>query len=203
MVQRRETRVDGANDLQEVSLSDRVLTDDVVAAAQQGDVEAFRTVYDCLAGTVLGYLRTKGVLDPEGLTSDVFLSVWPKLASITGGAAGLRKVVFTVAHARMVDEYRSRARRPVVAEYEPHSDTRTVASAEEDAQVAIGTERVIEVLALLPEEQREVLTLRIVADLPLEHVAEVIGKSVGAVKQLQRRGLIAIRQAIEERRVTL
>jgi len=118
-------------------LSDRVLTDDVVAAAQQGDVEAFRTVYDCLAGTVLGYLRTKGVLDPEGLTSDVFLSVWPKLASITGGAAGLRKVVFTVAHARMVDEYRSRARRPVV------------------------------------------------------------------VKQLQRRGLIAIRQAIEERRVTL
>ena len=61
----------------------------------------------------------------------------------------------------------------------------------------------IEILALLPDEQREVLTLRIVADLPLEHVAEVIGKSVGAVKQLQRRGLIAIRQAIEERRVTL
>ena len=34
-------------------------------------------------------------------------------------------------------------------------------------------------------------------------LGEVIGKSVGAVKQLQRRALIAIRLAIEERRVTL
>jgi RNA polymerase sigma factor (sigma-70 family) len=189
--------------VQEVAVTDRGITDEVVAAAQQGDVRAFRVVYDNLAGAVLGYLRAKGVADPEAVTSDVFLTVWPKLGAVTGGAAGLRKLVFAIAHARMVDEYRARSRRPMAAEYEPETDTRTVASAEEDAQIALGTARVIETLAILPDEQREVLTLRIVADLPLDHVAEIVGKSVGAVKQLQRRALITIRQAIEERRVTL
>lgn len=184
-------------------MTDRGITDEVVAAAQRGDVRAFRVVYDNLAGAVLGYLRAKGVADPEAVTSDVFLTVWPKLSAITGGAAGLRKLVFAIAHARMVDDYRARSRRPVATEYEPDTDTRTVASAEEAAQIALGTARVIETLAILPDEQREVLTLRIVADLPLDHVAEIVGKSVGAVKQLQRRGLVTIRQAIEERRVTL
>lgn len=186
-----------------VTVTDRVLTDAVVDAAQHGDGQAFRTVYDCLAGTVLGYLRAKGVADPEAVTSEVFLTVWSKLASITGGAVGLRKVVFTVAHARMVDAHRATSRRPPVTEYEPHADTRTVASAEEDAHVTLGTSRVVEILAMLPDEQREVLTLRLVADLSLEDVADIIGKSVGAVKQLQRRGLVSIRQAIEDRRVTL
>jgi RNA polymerase sigma-70 factor, ECF subfamily len=47
-----------------------------------------------------------------------------------------------------------------------------------------------------------VLYLRIVADLPIEQVAQVIGRSAGAVKQLQRRALLALRAALAERRVT-
>lgn len=184
-------------------MSHRGITDEVVAAAQLGDSHAFRVIYDNLAGPVCGYLRAKGVADPEGVTSDVFLGVLPRLAKVTGGAAGLRKLVFAIAHARMVDDHRERARRPVTREYEAETDTRTVDSAEDEAHVSLGTSRVLEVLDLLPADQREVLSMRVVADLSVDQVAEIMGRSSGAIKQLQRRGLLAIRQALDERRVTL
>ena len=52
-------------------------------------------------------------------------------------------------------------------------------------------------LAGLTEEQREVLSLRVVADLTVEQVAEVVGRSAGAVKALQRRALATLRRQIE------
>ncbi len=186
-----------------VTLRNRGITDEVVAAAQDGDIAAFRVIYDGLAGAVCGYLRAKGVSDPEGVTSDVFLALLPRLADVHGGSAGLRKLVFSIAHARMVDEHRGRARRPVLVEYDQSYDTRVVVSAEHTAEIALGTARVVEVLAVLPDDQREVLSLRVVADLSVEQVAEIMGRSAGAVKQLQRRGLLAIRTALESGRVTL
>jgi RNA polymerase sigma-70 factor, ECF subfamily len=179
------------------------ITDDTVAAAQRGDPAALRLIYAELAGAVCGYLRTKGVADPDGLTSEVFLGVFPRLPQVIGGAAGLRKLVFSIAHARMVDEHRERERRPPPVDYEPTDDARTVPSAEDEAHVALGTARVLAILAVLPPDQAEVLTLRVVADLSLEQVAEIMGRSTGAVKQLQRRGLVSVRAALEAGRVTL
>ena len=46
----------------------------------------------------------------------------------------------------------------------------------------------------LNEDQRTVVTLRIIGDLTLEQTAEVTGKTVASVKQLQRRGLIRLRE---------
>jgi RNA polymerase sigma-70 factor (ECF subfamily) len=179
------------------------LTDEVVAAAGLGEGAALRAVYVSLAPAVLGYLRAKGVIDPEAVTGDVFLAVLPKLGRVAGGAVGLRKLVFCVAHARMVDDYRQRARRPLDVGYAPEADRRTVVSAEDTAQTALASARVIEILAMLPADQREVLSLRVVADLSVDQVAEIMARSAGAVKQLQRRGQLAIRQALEDRQVTL
>lgn len=179
------------------------LTDDVVHAACAGDSAALRLLYDALAGQVCGYLRARGVADPEDVTSEVFLDVLPRLPQLTGGASGLRKLVFSIAHARLVDDHRARARRPTLVMYDARSDTRSVESAEATAETSLGTDHVERVLDLLPDDQREVLLLRVVADLSLEQVADIIGRSVGAVKQLQRRGLITVRQALESGRVTL
>jgi RNA polymerase sigma-70 factor (ECF subfamily) len=41
----------------------------------------------------------------------------------------------------------------------------------------------------LSDEHQEVLALRVVADLSIEQVAGIMGKSEGAIKQLQRRAL--------------
>lgn len=179
------------------------LDDEVVAAACRSEPHALRAVYLALAPSVLGYLRAKGVPDPEATTSDVFVALLPQLPRLTGGAQGLRRLAFAIAHARMVDEHRSQARTPDAVPYEPEDDVRTSESAEETAHALMADSHVRGVLALLPEDQQEVLRLRVIADLSLEQTAEVMARSVGAVKQLQRRGLLALRRALADRRVTL
>ena len=47
----------------------------------------FQRIYSILSPVVLGYLRAKGTDDPEGATSDVFLSVLPRLRELRGGVA--------------------------------------------------------------------------------------------------------------------
>jgi RNA polymerase sigma-70 factor (ECF subfamily) len=179
------------------------LSDSVVASAQRGEREALRIVYEVLAPAVHGYLRAKGVDDAEAVTSDVFVALLPQLDRVTGGASGLRKLTFAIAHARMVDDYRSRARTPASVSYEPNEDTRTVTSAEEDAGANLATARVRAVLDLLPKDQCEVLTLRVIADLTVAQVAAIMGRSPGAIKQLQRRAMATVSKALAERQVTL
>ena len=62
----------------------------------------------------------------------------------------------------------------------------------------LGSERVQAVLSTLAPQQRDVLLLRILADMTCEDVAKTLGKSVGAVKQLQRRGLESLRRELTE-----
>src|SRR6478752_940245 len=111
------------------------IRDDIVRAAVSGDPDGFRAVYDALAPRVLGYLRSRGVEDPEGMVSEVFLAVHPRLADLTGGGAGLRTLVFSVAHARAVDDARRRSRRPTSFSYDPEYDDRVTSSAEQIAVV--------------------------------------------------------------------
>jgi RNA polymerase sigma-70 factor (ECF subfamily) len=178
------------------------IRDDVVRAAVSGDPDGFRTVYDALAPRVLGYLRSRGVEDPESMVSEVFLAVHPRLPSLTGGSAGLHTLVFSVAHARAVDDARRRLRRPRSFSYDPEYDDRVTGSAEQIAVESLEAGRAIELMQQLNEDQRTVVTLRIIGDLSLEQTAEVTGKTVASVKQLQRRGLVRLRALMAETEVT-
>lgn len=168
--------------------------DDVVRDAASGDPLAFRELYDALAPKVLAYLRARGVEDPEGLTSEVFLTIYPRLPALTGGASGLRTLAFSVAHARAVDDVRRRSRRPASFPYDPEHDERTIDSAESLAVVSLEAERAMALMSRLNDDQRAVVTLRIVGDLTLEQTADVLDKTVASVKQLQRRGLARLRE---------
>lgn len=172
------------------------LSDAVVAAAGRGDPDAFAVVWRELSPAVHGYLALRGVQDPEAVTSDVFLAVLPRLAGLVGGSAGLRTFVFSVAHARAVDETRRRARRPEPVEFDLTRHDRVDESAESAALRRLADREISDLLDALPADHRDVLALRVVADLSLEQTAAVMGRSVGAVKQLQRRALLALRAGI-------
>lgn len=160
---------------------------------------AFARAYAELSPAVLGYLKARGVDDPEAVTQDVFLALYPRMSSITGGQAGLRTLVFSIAHARSVDFYRRQDRTPTTVEHDPAADPRVTESAEDQA-IARGAGGVaLELLDSLSEDQREVLTLRVVADMSLEDTAAITGKSVGAVKQLQRRALTGLRNRLSKK----
>lgn len=173
------------------------LLEDVLPAAQAGQAWALRAVYEQLAPRVQSYLKIRGAAEPEDLTSEVFLTVFAKLPTLTGGATGLRTFTFSVAHARLVDDLRKRGRREPTATYETATDRRTSASSEDEAIQLLQTERVRRLLDGLVPDQRSVLTLRVLGDLTVEQVAAAVGKSTGAVKQLQRRGLLALRRELE------
>jgi RNA polymerase sigma factor (sigma-70 family) len=89
--------------------------------------------------------------------------------------------VFTIAHHRMVDEYRR-------ASHDPHVWMAEVPDAPQ-AVVAAGDDDLTRALAMLSDDQREVVVLRFVADLAVKDVARIVGKRQGAVKMLQARGL--------------
>jgi RNA polymerase sigma factor (sigma-70 family) len=171
-----------------------VLTDDALRALKGRDGELFNLVYRSYASQVLGYLTARGVEDPEATMQDVFLAVLPRIDTISGGAGGLRTFLFSVAHARMVDDHRRQSRTPPKQPFEPEFDRRESASAEAAAMLLVAPGEVLALLDILGEDQKEVLTLRIIADLTVEQVAEIMGKSAGAVKQLQRRALDRLRE---------
>lgn len=175
----------------------------VLTAARLGQPWALTRLYEAYAGRVLGYLRSHGATEPEDLTSEVMLGMFQRLGSFEGDEGAFRRWLFTIAHHRLVDGHRRVARRPQTREYDPAADRRTHASAEDGALTGLGSERVRRLLATLSTDQRDVLTLRILGDLTVEQVAAVVGKRVGAVKALQRRGLAALRTALEQEGVPL
>jgi len=148
-------------------------------------------VYEELAPAVLGYLRSRGARDPEDSTGDVFVRVAEGLGVFRGDRAALRRWVFTIAHNRLVDEYRRD--RP---SREPLRDD-PLQQAVEDAPPMDA--ELLSALATLTDEQREVVVLRFVADLPLKDVAKIIGKRLGAVKMLQARGLAALASELSDK----
>ena len=171
------------------------LTDAVVEAARRGDPPALTAIYESLAPGILAYLRGRGSADPEALTQDVFLQLLPRIRRVTGGAGGVRALAYTIAHSRLVDELRRRGRSPEFSVAEP-IEVDAHPSAEEQALNA--SDRAIALLSSLGEAQRTVIMLRVFGDLSVEQTARVIGRSVGSVKQLQRRGLLALRETLTE-----
>lgn len=171
--------------------------DQLLAAAQSGAGWARARLYEWLAPAVTGYARAQGVADPADLTSDVFVAVLTGLSAFAGDERSFRSWVFTIAYRRVADDRRGRARaaRALAA---PATGTALAAapSAEDVTLARLGGARVLQLLDILTPDQRQVLALRVIADLSLDEVAGVVGKPVGAVKALQHRALASLRRSI-------
>jgi len=149
-------------------------------------------VYDALARAVLGYFRSHRMADPEGLTGDVFVAVTQRLAAFEGDDAALRRWVFTIAHHRRVDEIRRATRQVPPGPPLPH-----VVPPEDPFDPDL-----VAALATLTDDQRQVVVLRHVADLSVEDVAAITGRSAGSVKMLSSRGLEALAARLAPTAVT-
>ncbi|QCP00200.1 sigma-70 family RNA polymerase sigma factor [Arthrobacter sp. 24S4-2] len=169
------------------------LADEYVHTDGADPAVLFTLVYRKFSGAVLGYLRARGVDDPEAVTQDVFLAFYPKLDGLQGGVQGAKSLIFSIAHARMVDHYRRNERTPSLSPYESEFDARRTPSAEDLALAKVDGGAGALLDGLSPDYQ-EVLALRVVADLSIEQAAEIMGRTPGAVKQLYRRALCALRE---------
>ena len=166
----------------------------VAERALGGDASAMEAVYRILAPRVAAYCRFRGAADPEAVTQEIFLRLVARAGDVTGGWSGLRAFTYSIAHARCVDEQRRRARQPRLDSYDSANDPRVEASAEEQALSREGSRELLGVIGLLPDDQRSVITLRVLADLPVRETAQVTGLSEAMVKKLQAKALSNLRR---------
>ena len=166
-------------------------------AARAGDGRGFDALFRATAPAVVGYLRARNVSDPDGLANDVFLRAFRTIHTFTGDAARFRSWLFTIAHNTAIDDARRRRRRVAEVPLERAAEP-TGGDVEVDVFAELAHDRVRLLLDRLSPDQRDVILLRVIADLSVEETGAVVGKGYEAVKALQRRGLAALRRAISD-----
>lgn len=147
-------------------------------------------MYRTYAPSVRGYLRGQGVPEADDLLSEVFLQVTRSLPRFEGIDEELRPWIFAIARNRVIDAHRRRAARP--ASTGAGVPDRAAPAADDPVDPHL-----VAALQQLTEEQREVVVLRFVADLPLEEVAELTGRTSGAVKSMQHRALAQLARILD------
>ena len=173
---------------------------EVLAAARAGAPWAMETLYREFHPPVLAFLRARAPGDAEDLASEVFIAAAEGLVRFEGDEDNFRSWLFTITYRKVGQLRRRMGRRKTsplpteeVGERFPPGD------AERDAMAVLGTKEALALIASLPPAQAEVVLLRVVADLPVERVAEIVGKRPTAVRALQHRAIVGLaRRAAQE-----
>lgn len=169
---------------------------DTLAAAQLGDEAAFTTLFREYNPAVVRYLT---VLSGRGLAEDLAAETWIAalrgFSAFTGDGKALRAWLLTIARARWVDTVRASTRRPeVVTDATPELPSPEDVHAE--VERGFTTDWALRLIATLPAEQAEVVTLRVVGQLEVADVAEMTGKTPNHVRVLTHRGLKRLAQTL-------
>lgn len=159
--------------------------DDWLERACSGDPDGVAFLWRRYQPLVLRYFRGRLPDAAEDLASAVWVDVAGSLAAFHGSEDGFRGWLFTIAHRRLVDEHRRRERRPerVVAELEETATTTDVHAE------ATALDTALALIRRLPADQAEAVLLRVVADLDVSAVAEIMQRREGSVRVLVHRGL--------------
>jgi RNA polymerase sigma-70 factor, ECF subfamily len=167
--------------------------DGLVGAVRDGDPEAIAQVYLAVAPGLRGYLRRQvrhGEV-ADDLVEQTFVELLESTHRLRAdGGEALRAWLYRAARNNLVDWRRRAERRSDHELRERHTVHLVDPTADDPADVSTSTDPELEAaLAQLTELQREVLELRLVADLPVAEVARITGRSSGAVALVQHRAL--------------
>ena len=171
--------------------------------AQAYDPVALGEIYDKYAPRIYKYVYYRiGNADlAEDLTSGVFTKMLEAIQSSKAWRVSFSGWLYRIAHNMVVDHFRRRPK-----ERELPLDERLVAAdndPERAAEIALTSERLRDAVNLLTYDQAQVITLKFAEGMSNAEVAQILGKTEGAIKSLQYRALGALRKQLEadEKRV--
>ncbi len=181
----------------EASDDDRLLIERV----RRGDQDAARTLYERYFDRIYNYVyaRIGRVEDAEDLAIDTMTRSLTRLDLFQDQGVGFSSWLYRIAHNATIDHYRRRGRVTLVS-----LDGAALPQSADPSDLALerlSNEELREALRELTDEQQQVLILRFFQDLTAAQVAEIIGKSVGAVQALQHRALGSLERALQGRAV--
>ncbi len=170
-------------------------------AARRREAAAVTRIYSAYAPALFRFFMAS-VGDrhqAEDLTGNAFLSAIESLPRFRGPVQALGGWLFQIARHDLYDHRRKQAR----SRTEPLEDNLTEAAqadgTEDPEELAIARlegGRVMLALRELSPDQREVLLLRMAGGLTAPEVAQILDKTVGAVKSLQFRGLASLARVL-------
>ena len=176
-------------------LSDNAL----VRLVQNGDRQAMADLYQRHRPAIFRYVRSM-VYDQQlaqDLTGEIFLRMVAHLPDYQLTGAPFSAWLFRIARNYTISYGKKESRLPLVALSEANRRIRPEDTPAVLVERQIELERILESLDQIDENQREVVILRFLVGLPLKEVAHILDKTVGAVKTLQHRGILALRLALK------
>jgi RNA polymerase sigma-70 factor (ECF subfamily) len=170
----------------------------LVTLAQQGDGEAFAAIYERYVDVVYRYVyyRVGSQHVAEDLTSETFVRALRRLDSFTWTGRDIAAWFVTIARNLVVDHVKSSRYRLEVTTGDMLDGDERAPSTESEVLDRLRDERLLEALRGLKPDQQECLSLRFLQGLSLAETAEVMGRSAGAVKQLQLRAVRSLHRAL-------
>ena len=176
--------------------------DAVVAEAVAGDRDALREVLETIRPIVVRYCRARvGATERSGLSADdvaqeVCLAAITALPRYKDQGRPFLAFVYGIAAHKVADAHRAAARnRADPTDVVPERFSLEVGP-EQMAMDAESSARMNELLAVLPDKQREILILRVVVGMSAEETAEAVGSTAGAVRVAQHRALARLKAEI-------
>lgn len=173
---------------------------DLLRRAQAGDEAAFAVLFRSTQPLILRYLSS---LAPANMIEDIASEAWVSVVKsldtfADDDPAGFQAWVVTMARRRWIDEVRRRSRRPEnLTASEAMGDWAATTNVEADVEERLGESAALQLLKQLSPDQAEVVMLRAVAGLDVEHVARIVGKTAGSVRVLSHRGLRRLAELLE------
>jgi len=170
---------------------DDVAFDEVLAAARAGDERAVEWLFIRLQPRLLRFLVAHEVRAADDIAGEVWLAVATHISGFVGGWPEFRSWVFSIARRRLADYRRTAVRRRTdVAEAKLFELRPTPETAEEVALDTMSGQDAARLIASsLRGDQAEVLLLRLLADLDVDQVAEMMNHTANWVRVTQHRAL--------------
>jgi RNA polymerase sigma-70 factor (ECF subfamily) len=153
----------------------------------------FEEYYDRIVRYIFVRINDQG--EAENLGGDVFLRALQSIDSYRGRAEQMRAWLFKIARNLVVDYLRKTSKRKAVSLEDV--EIRDRVSTEEALEAKLEVERLSKALKQLTPAQREVIGLRFFAGLSSAEVGKILGKSSGAVREMQRAAIETLRKQMD------
>lgn len=166
----------------------------LVKRAQSCDQEAFSELYERYFDKIYRYIALKigNYAEAEDMTQQVFLKSLQSISSYKWRDIPFSAWLFRIAHNQVVDYLRKKSRQPTA-----FLDSIPAVADSDPQQIAEGrldTKLLMLATRKLTPAQQEVISLRFTSELPIAEVAEIMGKSPGAIKALQHSAIVTLRK---------
>lgn len=162
------------------------------------DRAAFASLFDHFAPRVKSFMMRKGSNpeQAEDLVQETLIAVWSKAAMFSTEKGSVSTWIFTIARNLRIDKLR-RERAQLYTDLEDFDAPDLSTGAEEALGRSQEDNHVVQALAQIPLEQRDLLILSFVEDVPQSEIAMRLGIPLGTVKSRMRLGYQRLRKILE------